>query len=192
MVTAADTLKNVMLTVHTPGGETELLGVSCANSRIARSMTNAWARARIPPTTRCSARTALRQVPVSGQGLYRSKSIGQERAFAIVDPRIVDGTRWITGSRRPGQACRVGLVAGRDFSPDQAEVRDGDMSPDGAGPLVSAPRHRNRPHLPARGRKYTDAFDRLLGEGRQAGAAHQRLLRDWGVAAGGGDRRATP
>src|SRR6201999_2834568 len=62
----------------------------------------------------------------------------------------------------------VGLVAGRDFVPDgtieAADVRDGDMSPDGAGPLVSA-RGIEIGHIFQLGRKYTDAFSAdVLGE----------------------------
>jgi prolyl-tRNA synthetase len=62
----------------------------------------------------------------------------------------------------------VGLVAGRDFVADgtieAAEVRDGDMSPDGAGPLVSA-RGIEVGHIFQLGRKYTDAFAAdVLGE----------------------------
>ena len=61
-----------------------------------------------------------------------------------------------------------GLVAGRDFTADgiieAAEVRDGDPSPDGAGPLVSA-RGIEIGHIFQLGRKYTDAFTvDVLGE----------------------------
>ena len=61
-----------------------------------------------------------------------------------------------------------GLVAGRDFTPDgtieAAEVRDGDPSPDGAGPLVSA-RGIEIGHIFQLGRKYADAFTvDVLGE----------------------------
>ena len=62
----------------------------------------------------------------------------------------------------------MGLVAGRDFVADgtieAAEVRDGDPSPDGAGPLVSA-RGIEIGHIFQLGRKYTDAFAAdVLGE----------------------------
>ena len=85
----------------------------------------------------------------------------------LVDPRVVDGTSWITGADAPGKHV-VGLVAGRDFVADgtieAAEVRDGDPSPDGAGPLVSA-RGIEIGHIFQLGRKYTDAFAAdVLGE----------------------------
>jgi prolyl-tRNA synthetase len=80
---------------------------------------------------------------------------------------VVDGTSWITGADAPGKHV-VGLVAGRDFTADgvieAAEVRDGDPSPDGAGPLVSA-RGIEIAHIFQLGRKYTDAFSAdVLGE----------------------------
>ena len=79
----------------------------------------------------------------------------------------MDGTSWITGADQPGKHY-VGLVAGRDFTPDgtieAAEVRDGDPSPDGAGPLVSA-RGIEIGHIFQLGKKYTDAFTvDVLGE----------------------------
>lgn len=85
----------------------------------------------------------------------------------LVDPRVVDGTAWITGADETGKHV-VGLVAGRDFVADgtieAAEVRDGDPSPDGAGPLVSA-RGIEIGHIFQLGRKYTDAFSvDVLGE----------------------------
>jgi prolyl-tRNA synthetase len=85
----------------------------------------------------------------------------------LVDPRVVDGSSWITGADEPGRHV-VGLVAGRDFTSDgtieAAEVREGDPSPDGAGPLVMA-RGIEIGHIFQLGRKYTDAFTvDVLGE----------------------------
>jgi prolyl-tRNA synthetase len=85
----------------------------------------------------------------------------------LVDPRVIDGTAWITGADEPGRHV-VGLVAGRDFTPDgtieAAEVREGDPSPDGAGPLVAA-RGIEIGHVFQLGRKYADAFTAdVLGE----------------------------
>jgi prolyl-tRNA synthetase len=85
----------------------------------------------------------------------------------LLDPRVVDGTSWITGADEPGRHV-VGLVVGRDFTADgtieAAEVREGDPSPDGAGPLVMA-RGIEIGHIFQLGRKYTDAFTAdVLGE----------------------------
>jgi prolyl-tRNA synthetase len=79
----------------------------------------------------------------------------------LVDPRIVTGTAWVTGADKVDHHV-VDLVAGRDFTPDgtieAAEVREGDVSPDGKGTLVAA-RGIEIGHIFQLGRKYTDAFE---------------------------------
>ena len=78
----------------------------------------------------------------------------------LVDPRIVTGTAWVTGADKADHHV-VDLVAGRDFTPDgtieAAEVREGDPSPDGSGPLEAA-RGIEIGHVFQLGRKYADAF----------------------------------
>ena len=105
--------------------------------------------------------------PFLVKGYIGPKALVENGVRYLVDPRVVDGTSWITGADAPGKHV-VGLVAGRDFDPDgtieAAEVRDGDLSPDGAGPLVSA-RGIEIGHIFQLGRKYTDAFSvDVLGE----------------------------
>ena len=77
--------------------------------------------------------------PFLVKGYIGPKALLANGVRYLVDPRVVDGTSWITGADEPGKHV-VGLVAGRDFAADgtieAAEVRDGDPSPDGAGPLV--------------------------------------------------------
>jgi len=78
----------------------------------------------------------------------------------VVDPRVVDGTRWITGADRPGRHV-VGLVAGRDFTPDGvldvADVRAGDACPDCGGSLELA-RGVEMGHIFQLGRLYATAL----------------------------------
>ena len=105
--------------------------------------------------------------PFLAKGYIGPKALLANGVRYLVDPRVVDGTSWITGADAPGKHV-VGLVAGRDFVADgtieAAEVRDGDPSPDGAGPLVSA-RGIEIGHIFQLGRKYTDAFTAdVLGE----------------------------
>ncbi len=76
---------------------------------------------------------------------------GREDAIRyLLDPRVVPGTRWITGANQPGRHV-FDLVAGRDFVGDgtieAAEVRAGDPAPDGSGSARAGPWHRDRPHL---------------------------------------------
>jgi prolyl-tRNA synthetase len=105
--------------------------------------------------------------PFLVKGYIGPKALLANGVRYLVDPRVVDGTSWITGADEPGKHV-VGLVAGRDFVADgtieAAEVRDGDPSPDGAGQLVAA-RGIEIGHIFQLGRKYTDAFEvDVLGE----------------------------
>lgn len=164
-VTAADTLKNVMLKTRVPGGEWELLGIGVPGDR---EVDDKRLGAALEP-----AEYALlddddfARYPYLAKGYIGPKALLANGIRYLVDPRVVDGTSWITGADEPGKHV-VGLVAGRDFVADgtieAAEVRDGDPSPDGAGPLVSA-RGIEIGHIFQLGRKYTDAFELdVLGE----------------------------
>ncbi|BBZ27963.1 proline--tRNA ligase [Mycolicibacterium madagascariense] len=164
-VTAADTLKNILLKVREPGGEWELLAVGVPGDR---EVDDKRLGAALEP-----AEYALLDDADFARNTFLAKGyIGPKGLLAngvryLVDPRVGDGTAWITGADEKGRHV-VGLVAGRDFVPDgtieAAEVRDGDPSPDGAGPLVSA-RGIEIGHIFQLGRKYADAFKAdVLGE----------------------------
>src|SRR5215211_3169937 len=165
MISAADTLKNVVIKVRAPGADWELLAIGVPGDR---EIDDKRLSAALDP-----AGYALlddddfAKYPFLVKGYIGPKALLANEVRYLVDPRIVDGTSWITGADEPGKHV-VGLVAGRDFVPDgtieAAEVRDGDMSPDGAGPLVSA-RGIEVGHIFQLGRKYTDAFSvDVLGE----------------------------
>jgi prolyl-tRNA synthetase len=164
-VSAADTLKNVVIKVRRPGEQWELLAVGVPGDR---EVDDKRLGAALDP-----AEYALlddddfSRYPFLVKGYIGPKALLANGVRYLVDPRVVDGTSWITGADQPGRHV-VGLVAGRDFVPDgtieAAEVRDGDLSPDGAGPLVSA-RGIEVGHIFQLGRKYTDAFAvDVLGE----------------------------
>ena len=164
-VTAADTLKNVLLKVRQPGGEWELLAIGLPGDR---EVDDRRLGAALDPAEYALLDDAdFAKYPFLVKGYIGPKSLQDNGVRYLVDPRVVDGTSWITGADKPGQHV-VGLVAGRDFTVDgtieAAEVRDGDPSPDGAGPLVSA-RGIEIGHIFQLGRKYTDAFTvDVLGE----------------------------
>lgn len=164
-VTAADTLKNVVLKVRQPGGEWELLAVGVPGDR---EVDDKRLGAALEPAEYAMLDDAdFARYPFLAKGYIGPKALLANGVRYLVDPRVVDGTSWITGADEPGKHV-VGLVAGRDFVPDgtieAAEVRDGDPSPDGAGPLVSA-RGIEIGHIFQLGRKYTDAFEvDVLGE----------------------------
>ncbi len=77
-----------------------------------------------------------------------------------VDPRVVEGSSWITGANEPGRHV-FGLVAGRDFTADDtieaAEIRAGDLAPDGSGPLELA-RGIEMGHIFQLGKRYAEAL----------------------------------
>ena len=164
-VTAADTLKNVLLKVRQPGGEWELLAIGLPGDR---EVDDRRLGAALDPAEYALLDDAdFAKYPFLVKGYIGPKALQDNGVRYLVDPRVVDGTSWITGADKPGQHV-VGLVAGRDFTVDgtieAAEVRDGDPSPDGAGPLVSA-RGIEIGHIFQLGRKYTDAFAvDVLGE----------------------------
>jgi prolyl-tRNA synthetase len=164
-VTAADTLKNVMLKVRQPGGDWELLGIGVPGDREVDD--KRLAAALDPAEYKLLDDDDFTKYPFLVKGYIGPNALRDNDVRYLVDPRIVDGTSWITGADKLGQHV-VGLVAGRDFTADgtieAAEVRDGDPSPDGAGPLVSA-RGIEIGHIFQLGRKYTDAFTvDVLGE----------------------------
>lgn len=89
--------------------------------------------------------------------------LGIERSAKVrfvVDPRVVPGTSWVAGANEHNRHV-YDLVAGRDFTADDvldvANVRDGDPSPDGSGPLTLA-RGMEMGHIFQLGRKYAEAL----------------------------------
>lgn len=164
-VTAADTLKNVMLKVRRPGGDWELLAIGLPGDR---EVDDKRLEAALSPAEYAFLDdTDFARNTFLCKGYIGPKALLANGVRYLLDPRVVDGTSWITGADEPGRHV-VGLVAGRDFSGDgtieAAEVRDGDLSPDGAGPLVSA-RGIEIGHIFQLGRKYTDTFSAdVLGE----------------------------
>ena len=164
-IAAADTLKNVLLKVRQPGGDWELLGIGIPGDR---EVDDKRLGAALEPAEYALLDDAdFAKHPFLVKGYIGPKALLDNGVRYLVDPRVVDGTSWITGADQQGKHV-VGLVAGRDFIADgtieAAEVRDGDPSPDGRGALVAA-RGIEIGHIFQLGRKYTDAFTvDVLGE----------------------------
>ncbi|WP_433036775.1 proline--tRNA ligase [Actinomycetospora sp. CA-053990] len=157
--TAADTLKNVMVKTRLPGStEWTLLGVGVPGDR---EVDMKRLEASVSP-----AEVALLEDADFTANRFLTKGyigpvgLAKNGVRYLVDPRIVTGTAWVTGADEPGRHV-VDLVAGRDFTPDgtieAAEVREGDPSPDGGGPLVAA-RGIEMGHIFQLGRKYAEAL----------------------------------
>jgi prolyl-tRNA synthetase len=171
--TAADTLKNVVLSLTSPAGERSLLVVGIPGDREA-DMTRLEA-ALSPATVEPANEDDFKAHPELVKGYIGPGALGpQARPAGVVrgadgdtavpyllDPRIVPGTRWITGADAPGRHV-FELTMGRDFVADGtiegAEVRAGDEAPDGSGPLELA-RGVEIGHIFQLGRKYAEALD---------------------------------
>jgi prolyl-tRNA synthetase len=164
-VTAADTLKNVMVKLRHPDGKTEILGIGVPGDR---EVDDKRLGASVEPAeVELLDEDDFKANPFLVKGYIGPKGLQENGVRYLVDPRVVTGTSWITGADSPGKHV-VGLVAGRDFTPDgtieAAEVRDGDPSPDGQGVLAAA-RGIEIGHIFQLGYKYTDAFEvDVLGE----------------------------
>ncbi|WP_460869259.1 proline--tRNA ligase [Rhodococcus aerolatus] len=167
-VTAADTLKNVLVKTRAPGGEWELLAVGVPGDR--EVDTKRLGASLEPAEVALLDDADFAAHPFLVKGYIGPRALLANGVRYLVDPRVVRGTAWVTGADAPGRHV-VDLVCGRDFTPDgtieAAEVRDGDPSPDGGGPLVAA-RGIEIGHIFSLGRKYTDAFavDVLGPEGK--------------------------
>ncbi|WNV74472.1 proline--tRNA ligase [Geodermatophilus sp. DSM 44513] len=157
--TAADTLKNVVVTLVHPDGTREPLVVGLPGDREvdAKRLEAQVAPAEVQPFTDFAAHPELVKGYIGPQVLG---SGGKAGIRYLVDPRVVPGSRWITGANEPGRHV-FDLVAGRDFTWDgvieAAEVLPGDPAPDGSGPLELA-RGVELGHIFQLGRKYADAL----------------------------------
>ncbi|MEV6275959.1 proline--tRNA ligase [Nocardia sp. NPDC051832] len=164
-VTAADTLKNVMVKLRHPDGKSEIVGIGIPGDR---EVDDKRLGASVEPAeVELLTDEDFKNNAFLVKGYIGPKALQDNGVRYLVDPRVATGTSWITGADIQGKHV-VGLVAGRDFTPDgtieAAEVRDGDPSPDGRGTLVSA-RGIEIGHIFQLGYKYTDAFEvDVLGE----------------------------
>ncbi|MFM5967704.1 MAG: proline--tRNA ligase [Micrococcales bacterium] len=169
--TAADTLKNVVLALTSPEGKRELVVVGLPGDREvdAKRAEAAFSPNEVEPATEADFEKNPGLVkgyigPVKLNGGSTEQILGLEGSTKIrylLDPRVVDGTAWITGANIAEKHI-FDLVKGRDFNADGiadiAEVRAGDEAPDGSGPLELA-RGIEIGHVFQLGRKYAEALD---------------------------------
>ncbi|WP_309067106.1 proline--tRNA ligase [Microbacterium sp.] len=145
--TAADTLKNVVLALTHLDGTREVVVVGIPGDREVDEKRAEVAFA--PATVEHATDADFERHPLLVRGYIGPWSetgpiLGEESATGIrylVDPRVADGTRWITGANIDQKHVHS-VVAGRDFIADGtveiANVRAGDPAPDGSGPVEIA------------------------------------------------------
>lgn len=163
---AGDTLKNVVLALTSPEGKRSLVVVGLPGDREvdAKRAEAAFSPNEVEPASEADFAANPELVkgyigPVkNGQQVLGIK--GSSKIRYLLDPRVVDGTAWITGANED-QKHVFDLVKGRDFDADGvvdiAEVRAGDPAPDGSGPLELA-RGIEIGHVFQLGRKYAEAL----------------------------------
>src|SRR5215210_1485718 len=110
--TAASTLKNVVVTLVHPDGSREPVVVGLPGDREVdpKRLEAQVAPAEVEPFTDFAGNPAL------VKGYIGPQVLGSESGSKIrylVDPRVVPGTRWVTGANEPGKHV-FDLVAGRD------------------------------------------------------------------------------
>jgi prolyl-tRNA synthetase len=154
--TAADTLKNVVLTLTHPDGKTEVLIAGVPGDReVDLKRVDAAMHPAVASLFEAAdfvANPALVRGYIGPQGLtgYRY----------LADPRVVAGSAWLTGANEEGRHA-VHVVAGRDFTPDgtieAAEVRAGDPCPR-CGSELTMRRGIEIGHIFQLGRRFADTF----------------------------------
>lgn len=164
--TAADTLKNVVLALTHLDGTRELVVVGLPGDRGVddKRAEVAFAPAAVEPATpEDFERHPLLVKGYIGPWSPTGPVLGEESATGIrylLDPRVVDGTSWITGANIDQKHVHS-LVAGRDFTADGvvevAEVVPGDPAPDGSGPVELA-RGMEIGHVFALGRFFAETL----------------------------------
>ncbi|WP_297742414.1 proline--tRNA ligase [uncultured Tessaracoccus sp.] len=163
---AGDTLKNVVVMLAHPDGTREPLVIGLPGDR---SVDEKRLEAAVAPAeVQDFGDEDFRNHPALVKGYIGpvkdgEKILGEESQSKIrylCDPRVVTGTRWLTGANIDGHHV-VDLTVGRDFTPDGvidvAEVREGDPSPDGSGPLTLE-RGIEMGHIFQLGRRYAEAL----------------------------------
>ena len=158
---ASDTLKNVVVMVRAVDGSRTPLVVGLPGDREVdlKRLEAQLAPAEAEPFTDDD----FAAHPDLVKGYIGPTALGAESETGIrylVDPRVVSGTRWLTGANQPGRHV-FELVCGRDFTPDGtldvAEIREGDLAPDGSGALTLA-RGIEMGHIFQLGRKFSEAL----------------------------------
>ncbi len=163
---ASDTLKNVVLALTSPEGKREIVVVGLPGDREvdAKRAEAAFSPNEVEPATEADFAANPELVkgyigPVKGSTKVLGLD-GTSKLRYLLDPRVVNGTAWITGANISEQHV-FDLVKGRDFDADGvidiAEVRAGDPAPDGSGPLELA-RGIEIGHVFQLGRKYAEAL----------------------------------
>ncbi|MFJ9314551.1 proline--tRNA ligase [Pimelobacter simplex] len=160
---AGDTLKNVLVVLKHPDGTREPLAIGLPGDREVdqKRLEGQLEPIEVEPMDE----TEFAQHPALIKGYIGPGVLGEEGKSGIrylVDPRVAEGTSWVTGADESGRHV-IDLVAGRDFTADgtieAADVRDGDACPSCAEGTLESARGIEMGHVFQLGRKYAEALD---------------------------------
>ncbi|MGZ4495285.1 MAG: His/Gly/Thr/Pro-type tRNA ligase C-terminal domain-containing protein, partial [Nocardioides sp.] len=161
--TAGDTLKNVLVVLKHPDGTREPIAIGLPGDREVdqKRLEGQLEPIEVEPFDEAE----FAKHPALVKGYIGPGVLGEKNESKIrylVDPRVVEGTRGVTGADVDGSHV-LDLVAGRDFSADgtieAAEVRDGDPCPSCESGTLESARGIEMGHIFQLGRKYADALD---------------------------------
>ena len=163
---ASDTLKNVLVLLKHPDGTKEPLAIGVPGDRDVdqKRLEGQLEPIEVEPMDEAE----LARHPALVKGYIGPGALGEASDSGIkflVDPRISEGTRWVTGADVSGSHI-IDLVVGRDFTPDgtieAADVRDGDVCPqcalEGRDGILESARGIEMGHIFQLGRKYAEAL----------------------------------
>ena len=158
---AADTLKNVVVKLKHPDGTFSALAIGVPGDR---EVDLKRLEAQVSPAEVVAFEAEdFANNPLLVKGYIGPGCLGSERSSGIpfmVDPRLVNGSQWVTGADKPGQHV-LHLTMGRDFTPDgvieAAEIRGGDPCPICSSALEIA-RGIEIGHIFQLGRTYAEAL----------------------------------
>ncbi len=160
---AGDTLKNVLVVLKHADGTREPLAIGLPGDR---EVDQKRLEGMMEPTEiEAMDEAEFAKYPGLVKGYIGPAALGESSASGIrylLDPRVVEGTRWVTGADVPGSHV-LDLVAGRDFTADgtieAAEVRDGDPCPHCDSGELETARGIEMGHIFQLGRLYAEALD---------------------------------
>jgi prolyl-tRNA synthetase len=159
--TAADTLKNLVVKLKHPDGSVSALAIGVPGDREVdmKRLEAQVSPAEIEPFSEDD----FAANPHLAKGYIGPGALGEGKPAGVrylLDPRIVEGTAWITGADQPGKHV-MHLVAGRDFTADgtieAAEVHGGDPCPR-CGHSLEIARGIEIGHIFQLGRKYAESL----------------------------------
>ncbi|GAA1921115.1 proline--tRNA ligase [Nocardioides hwasunensis] len=159
---AGDTLKNVLVVLKHPDGTREPLAIGVPGDR---EVDQKRLEGQLEPIeVEAMDESEFARHPALTKGYIGPGALGEESTSGIrfvVDPRVSEGTRWVTGADVHGSHV-IDMVVGRDFTPDgtieAADVRDGDACPNCAEGTLESARGVEMGHIFQLGRKYADAL----------------------------------